>query len=313
VHGLRTGHWALQSTIVEVLAAFGAIEPAVTVEDIHRWILATIANPDDPSSWAEANSTLSRRYDPEEVVGPYSEAIRSLTDAERALLLLMAVRSVDTFAMFRWSDLAELADLVPTGVAGLDDAIKSEFARRAGVLPGDDVMPDEVIAEAVAAVVGWSRFDNQLPPLPPNATPEASVWHDVMTLVMLLERDDSNTDATEIWHRLRTRPAETVRALAMIDVADRHRPWGPDDGIITPRLLRRWSDDADVILSWVLANPQTSEPQRPWLNVHGFAIRAIGEVGDPQTVKGLEPYLLDADVGESAARSIRQINERHCT
>jgi hypothetical protein len=258
VNGLRTRHWALQSTIVEVLAAFGAIEPAVTVKDIHEQIRTTIANADDPGSWAEASSILSCRYEPEEIVGPYTEAIGTLTDTERARLLLMAVRSTGTFAMFRSSDLGELADLVPTGDADLDDAIKNEFGRRAGVPPRDDVMPTELIDEAVGAVIGWSRFDNQLPPLPAGATPETLVWHDVMSLVVLLQRDDSPTDPTEIWHRLRTQPAEAVRALAMIDVADRRRPWDPDDLTVIPRLLRMWPDDINVILTW--HSPTRSPP-----------------------------------------------------
>lgn len=256
---------------------------------------------------------LSCRYEPEEIVGPYTEAIGTLTDTERARLLLMAVRSTETFAMFRSSDLGELADLVPTGDADLDDAIKNEFARRAGMPPRDDVMPTELIDEAVGAVIGWSRFDNDLPPLPAGATPETLVWYDVMSLVVLLQRDDSPTDPTEIWHRLRTQPAEAVRALAMIDVADRRRPWDPDDLTVIPRLLHMWPDDVNVILTWALANPRPAQSERPWLNVHAFAVRAIGAVGDLQTVEALRPYLPDPDVGESAARSIRQINERHGT
>ena len=88
---------------------------------------------------------------------------------------------------------------------------------------------------------------------------------------------------------------------------------GSDEAVVTPRLLLRWSGEVNAVLSWALANPQTYGTPRPWLNVHAFAVHAIGDVGDLAAVELLRPYLLDPDVAEGAARSIRRIHERHGT
>jgi hypothetical protein len=309
IESREAAHWALSSVLVEALAAFGEVHSELTVADLQVQIRRVIASPDDHEARQLASAFLSRRYDSEAIVGPYAEAIGTLTKAERALLVLMAVRS-EGFSLFLADDLNDLASLVPSGDPDLDRAIKDEFATRAGVIDVDQFMPSEGIAAALAATIAWADLGGgQLLVPEHDAGTAAGTWQDLMTLVVHLHRDGQGHDLEQTWARLQAHPAAAVRSLASIHKGAGDSSWSGGRPIV-PRLLRTWPASLEPIVSWAVANPSEARSPQDWLDVHQFAIWALGQVGKLDAVELLKPYMLDPDVGRSAVEAIRRINER---
>jgi hypothetical protein len=308
LESISPNHWALSSLIVEALAAFGEIHTEASVDTIHDDIRRVIAQSDEQDACELANSILARRYDPEEIVGPYTEAIETLTRPERARLTLMAIQATQ-FSLFLADDLTDLAALVPTGDTGVDAAITKELRCRAGVRAADNVMPTEGVAASLAATISWAVVDPEdLPFLEPGAGVKAEAWHQVMALVAGVVGHVCR-DARAVWAYLQDQPAETVRALAEIEAAERSRPWRAGVPIMR-QLIAAWPDEFKRIATWAVANPPEAEPDEAWLSVQPFAIRALGDVGDHEAVELLEPYSLDSELGPLAVDAIRRIHGR---
>ena len=114
LNGLKPTHWALNTTLFEVLAGFGEFESPKTVEDIRGEICRTISCPDDIDSCKWANGIVANRFEDEHLVGPYYQAIEELPTQERVLLFAMAIRGEDpSISSHLPTTLAELAALVP--------------------------------------------------------------------------------------------------------------------------------------------------------------------------------------------------------
>src|SRR6202011_4393074 len=90
----------LSTTLLEALAAYGAITPILSLEEIREELRVLLERQEQPDAWKDARTVVLYQLDEEGVVGPYSEAIADLPDDERTELLLMALRAPDAMSLF---------------------------------------------------------------------------------------------------------------------------------------------------------------------------------------------------------------------
>ena len=88
-----SGNIWLSTMLVEALAACDAMEPMSTLDQLRAGIEAVLAEPDDPAAWTAASRIFYRRFEQEDIVGPYGEAIAELDDRRMLQLCVMAARA----------------------------------------------------------------------------------------------------------------------------------------------------------------------------------------------------------------------------
>ena len=150
---LESNNWAIQNTLVEALASFGEIKNPATVEQLQAEIRSTISHPDEIEHCQLASTIASNRFEVENIVGPYFDAIDGLTTQEKARLFVMAARGAKpATSMHLRLTLDDLTEIVPTGDTSVDDAAKSVFADFANNGPIENaVVVNDAAASCVAA------------------------------------------------------------------------------------------------------------------------------------------------------------------
>lgn len=231
VQSLESNHWALQSLIVEVLAGFGEIDLDITADELQADIRVVISHPQDPDYWTRASAVVSNRFENEEIVGPYSEAIDGLDPDERIRLFAMAARGADPAMSTHLSwTLERLQDLAPTGDQELDIHVKAIFALFLDGPPADSVIPTESMATCVAAIRGWAKFETTLPPATASRAPDQAAWPLVARLIFRYERNDALRDPETTWQELTADRHLAIEALAWLDTAASATPWSSHAG-----------------------------------------------------------------------------------
>ena len=304
---LDTNNLMLQSSIVEALACFGEIENLTTVEQLKAYIRAIISNPEDIEHCQLADSIVCNQFEDERIVGPYFTAVDELTRDQKVRLFMMAARGADPSSsmLLGWT-LEQLADLVPTGNATLDDEAKSVFADflRNGPIE-DALVVNDAARPCLTAVRAWAKFEAVLPPATDDTTPQQRNWHLVAGLLLRYERNDSSVDPEETWSILLVDPPQTIATLAALDAATMSmRAPGLNHLIVDyPEPLR-------TLFEWALDNLAEIPANRllSWEGVDRFVIRMLGEVGDESIAARLRAHTLDPDVADAAVKAIRQIH-----
>lgn len=285
VRSFETDNWALQSSIVEVLARFGEIHTDVTVQDLQTHIRAVIAQPHDVDYCSAARATVSNQFEDEDIVGPYCEAVDGLTRHEQVRLFTMASHPELLDSMHLAWTLERLHDLVPTGDVVLDADVQTMYRRFLDGPTVNSVIPTESAAACLAAIRGWAKFDSVLPPPPPNPTPDQAAWRLVAALLLRYQRDDAVVDAETTWRELIADPRTAIEVLALIDGATtwEHRP------AVLTQLFADYPDQCRQLYEWALDNPTLSAAKDGYVRLIGnqFIIRALGAVGDARTVERL--------------------------
>jgi hypothetical protein len=312
VKSFQSNHWALQSSILEVLARFGEIVSGIAPEDLRADIREVISHPNDIEYCRAADAIVSNQFENEDIVGPYCEAIEGLTTHERARLFAMAARGADP-AISSSLDytLNELADLIPTGDSSLDAAAKAAFATFVNGPVGDSIAPTEAIKTSLAAIRGWAKFDRTLPPEPLDVTNDHRMWRLLADLVLRYERDDVAGDPEETWRSLLLQPGDTVVALASLEGVVNAAPWERRWHVLG-RLIEDYPTQLRQVFEWALQHPAEVPTHPPWFmkRANDFVIRTLGAVGDEATAELLHIYTLDPDAGPEAVDAIRRIHQR---
>ena len=314
VNGIETTHWALDSTLLEVLSGFGEIKSPRTVEDIRSEILRTISHPDDIDGCKSANGIVANRFEDEHLVGPYWQAIEELTTRERVLLFAMAARCADPSISFHLcTTLAELADLIPTGDPSLDTAAKSVFLPFLNGPPERPFMPGQAVDACLAAIRGWAKFEAALPPETADLEPRQRNWRLMANLLLAYEREDVMIDPEEIWRALLSEPLETLVTVAYLDGATPRSLQHIRNPIRQPlwRLAQDYQEPLRRLFEWALENQEEIpiEVARVSSRVN-FVIRMLGATGDESTAAKLRKHTLDPVSGKAAVEAIRNIRSR---
>jgi hypothetical protein len=313
VNSLETGHWALQSSIIEVLANFGEVHSGTNVDDLRAYIQGILAHSDEDHCRA-ASSIVSNQFEDDRILGPYYEAVDSLSATEKVRLFTMAARGTDVgISMCLDWTLDQLCSLVPTGAAALDDAAKAVFALFLDGPPADAVMSTEATNACLAATRGWAKFNRALPPVTADLTDEQRNWRLVAGLLFCQECDDVGGDPHDTWRQLQADRPHTILTLSTLDGTVYRSPHEQQ----RPALYRLYDDyptELRELFEWALEHPA----EVPALRVRragpdDFVIRALGYVGDLATVERLRVHTLDPEAGHSAVAAIRQIHQRLTT
>jgi len=243
VRTITPGNWAEQNSVIEVLARFGEVDRGITAEDLRVEIRDVLTHDDSDDACQAAAGIVSNQFEDETIVGPYCEAVAGLSDTEKVRLLTMAARGSDVAISMSldWT-LAELTTLVPTGDPDLDEGAKAAFGAHLNGPPEDAVMPTEATNACLAAIRGWARFENALPPETENLTDTARNWRLVAGLLLRLEREDGVGDPAETWRQLRNDLPTTILTLSALDgAAYRSEFDGRKHPLLEPE-FRSWVD-----------------------------------------------------------------------
>lgn len=315
VNGLQASHWGLQNSLIEVLSAFGEIDRGVKPEDLREEIRDVLAHSDTSEARQAAAGIVSNQFEDENIVGPYWEAIAGLTSTEKVRLLTMAANGSDiTMSMFLDWTLDELSALVPTGDPSLDRMSKATFGAFLNGPPSDSVMPTEAANACLAAIRGWAKFDNALPPATDELNDEERSWRLVAGLLLGLERDDAVVDPGETWRLLHQDRRTTIVTLSTLEGAA-YRSAFKERRPALHHLYEAYTAELRHLLEWALDHLESVPTQhvRRRGGPDHFVIRALGHVGDLGTAERLRIHTLDPDAGTTAVAAIRYIHQRHQT
>jgi energy-coupling factor transporter ATP-binding protein EcfA2 len=311
VKSFESTNWALRSSIVEVLARFGEIKPATTLEELQDSIRLVIADPDDENRCKLAGSVIANQFEEEEIVGPYCAAIEGLQPDEKVRLLAMAARGVDrTISMFQDCIVEQLCDLVPTGDPKLDAEARGALRVFLDGPPIDAVMPDDAAGACVAAIRGWAKFHSDLPSETAALTDDERIWRLIARLLLRYERGDVPGDANEIWRKLTEDAPRTVMTLSRLERAGWMRSRRSTTSVLE-RLFDDYSANLRPLLEWALEHLSELPASPPFRgDLEKFLIRSLGHVGDAGTAARLRVYTLDPEAGAVAVEAVRRINDR---
>lgn len=304
---LEPDNWAHSTTLVEALAAFGDIKSGVTPEELRANIREVLADSRAPAHWKLASGIISNQFEDQDIVGPYCEAIQDLKPFERVQLLCMAARGAEHSLHLSWT-LSELARLAPTGHA-IDVEAQDVFRRFLAPPVLSSVLPSENVEAWVAAIYGWSKFANTLPPPDAEPTDDGLAWRLLGRLIFYLANPAAIDEPESIWSLVCSRCAdEAVDVVFWLrTIAD---PW-EDRQDILPALASRFPDQLCALLEGSLhSRSKTSARGNHALSRHRFVIDLLGEVGTRATVELLRLHTLDPDTAGDAVAAIRRIHER---
>lgn len=312
VRDLQGNNLGLQSCLFEVLSRFGDIDRGVSAEDLREEIRQLLADSGSSEACRAASGIVSSQFEDQNIVGPYYEAIAGLKETEKVRLLTMAARGSDiTMTMSLDWTLDELSALVPTGDPSLDEAARATFGAFLNGPPGDSVMPTEATDACLAAIRGWAKFDNALPPMTEELTDEERNWRLVAGLLLRMEHDDDGNE-DEIWRQLQQDRINTILTLSTIEGAA-YRAAFKERRPALKHLYEAHTDRVRELFEWALEHLDSVPAQR--VRRRGgpdhFVIRALGSVGDLRTAELLRLHTLDPDSGAAAVAAIRQIHQRH--
>lgn len=314
VKDLRAGHWGLQNTIIEVLSRFGEIDRGVTADDLREEIRDVLAHSNASEAYQAAAGIVSSQFEDENIVGPYYEAIAGLTNTEKVRLLTMAAQGSDiTISMFLDWTLDELSSLVPTGDPSLDEMAKATLGHFLNGPPNQAVMPAEATSACLAAIRGWAKFHNALPPATDELNDEERNWRLVAGLLLCLERDDALGDPAEAWRQLHQDRRNTILTLSALEGAGYRS--GLKERPAIHQLYEAHAEELRDLFEWALDHLELVPVQRVRRRSGSdhFVFETLGHVGDLGSAERLRVHTLDPDVGAAAVAAIRRINERHHT
>lgn len=312
----KPANWAEGNSINEVLAGFGEIDLGITADDLRAHIRDVLGRADhDEDACRSAAGIVSNQFEDEAIVGPYGEAIAGLSDTEKVRLLTMAARGSDiAISMALDWTLAELCTLVPTGDPSLDEPAQAAFGARLDGPPDDAFMPTEATNACLAAIRGWAKFDNALPPETEDLTDTARNWRLVAGLLLRLERDDVVGDPAETWRQLRNDIPTTILTLSTLDGAAYRSAFG-GRGHALLDLCEVYAGDLRELFESTLHHLKSvpvNEIRRRGGPDH-FVMRMLGYVGDLGTAERLRVHTLDPETGAAAVDAVRHIHQRHHT
>lgn len=311
IQSYKPVNWAEQHSIIEVLSSLGEIDRAITAKDLREEIRGVIAHADSSDACRAAAGIISNQFEDENIVGPYCEAIADLTDTEKVRLFTMAGLGSDiTISMSLDWTLAELSTLVPTGEPSLDEAARAAFRAYLNGPPNNAVMPTEATNACLAAVRGWAKFDNALPPETEDLADSARNWRIVAGLLLRLERDDVVDDPAETWRQLHDDVPTTILTLSMLEGAAYRSEL---DGNALHDLFEAYTVEMRELFERALdhlGDVPVHQVRRPGGPDH-FVIRALGFVGDLRTVERLRVHTLDPEAGSAAIDAVRRIHQRY--
>jgi energy-coupling factor transporter ATP-binding protein EcfA2 len=308
---METRNPLLGSSLLETLAAYGALEPSATLDQIIEQIESVVAHEDDPTYCSLAYGVVSSMFEDEGVLGPYSEAVDALSPVERVRLLVMASRGASGDGFFcDWiiREIIKTADLADSKVRGVLVSHASRFDRTSPFLQSS-------ISTFLEALRGCAYFADTPPILHSGEEGSADLeaWRRVSELVFNLARGNAGTlDADrvrDLWDALLGEfAAAAVDVFFHINIASHMSAHG---GVSShAQLLLSYPTEVRELLEWALVHRDRLTSYFAIGHSGGrdaYIVRTLGIVGDASTQTLLRRYVLDEVLGEAAVVAVRHI------
>lgn len=305
LHGFRTHHPFLQSSIVEALAACGRVVSDVTESDIAAEVEGVLSDPFHSDKRQLAAQLVGLMFEDEDLVGPVWRVIDALPARQRALLMAIAA-SVSGW-MFRGWALRQSIKHVDANDSVLW-FVQLTVLRMAAVPPArNGFMMQEEVEVHIVGVRGLARLSGETPPQPASNDERDRAWGCVDQLLAGLEGVD--VGATAIWSELLN-----DHAAAGVQVLWELRFGGilEDDLSAHAELIATYPGEVRRLLEWGLTHRDSlSEPAtRSMSDLEGYIVGTLGQVGDAGTARLLESLRSDNDLAESVVTALRYLHAR---
>lgn len=305
--------WGTNTLIVEALASYDEIEPINSLEGIQAEIAELLSDPDNPGLHPLALAAVSRMFEDERILGPYSEAIDSLLPDQRMTLFAMAALAPDYSFVAGPYALRHLSD----GVHSADGIVARALERHAGAVPDDTFDRQHAVASHLHALRGWARVCPTLPPAAERTEPFAIAWRLVDELLLLSFRDETGTPLTEaIWRQL----VEELPAASAVVLHDIHQA---TMGLVNYGDMESFEPHQDMVtgypervrelLEWALAHREAIHATKWDIfgGIGSYAVRTLARVGTAHTADLLRHhYVHDTELGGDAVAAVHAIDAR---
>jgi hypothetical protein len=311
---LESDNLAVGSFLLEALDAYGLVEGRPQ-DDVEREIAAVLAMPDShPQADERARSAISSMFDPEGIVGSYSQAIEELETPERTKLFLRATRATDADDLCMDVALRELQRIGDLS----DPAVQAPFVRMLRTpKPGDWHSPQFGMRSCLIAVEVCATFASA--PLPPATDiPGMEGWRVMFALLFWMEHDslhqaDGVEAVNELLAELRS-PAVRAGAVGVLQLMRSSDPWrGPDD-VASPyqRLLEQHSGKIAELMRWALEHEHELTSPVRWHDdsTRGYIVATLGDLGDDRDLAALRSLANDGGLSSAVREAVRQIEAR---
>jgi hypothetical protein len=311
---IDTQNWAIGSFLLEALDAYGLVEGR-SMEEVEREIAEALATDEGDARGDElARSIISNMFEPEGIVGPYSEAIEALEDDQRTRLYWRAARSAsadDLSTDVALAELERIADLT-------DPQIQAPFVRlMRSPAPSSWHSAQWGMRSCLVAVRAWARFAPEpVPPSPEMAGLDG--WAVIFGLLYWLEHDrlhqtDSSEPVSALLDELAGAPAraEALAVLEMIRSSD--VLMNPDSlPSVHDRLIERHRAEMRELLHWGLTHPQelTSCFRHHLQSVDRYIVETLGVIGGEESIRPLRGYANDPGLAACVREAVRSIEAR---
>lgn len=304
VESAESDNILLSSAQVEALGALGAIEPINSLQEVQRQLHLTLSKPDDANHCELAADAISSQFEDEDVVGPWSQAIRSLDEVERTLLYAMALRApYDGLGIGTGWLLEQELDLDDLRMR----AAVLEFVAR--LEPQTWNSNQHGVANAVHAVQLLARAGLQPPTT--NTLEHRGAWDSFLTLVAALATDDAAATLREAEHLLvehRYLVPDLLSGLHHATVVMRR-----DGEQLERAILAALGDRLVGVLVDGLEHPERLRPVMRHSNPTDrsrHSIWLLGKVGEARAAEVLRRFADDSTLGSEAVVAVREIEAR---
>lgn len=308
---LETSNVMLSTQLVETMMVYDLIEPPVDVQQLDQQLADIVAHPDDPEAQSAASDVVSNMF---EIVFDdlFYQAIEKLSPADRITLFTMAALGAPSYSMSADYSLSKLLEVD-------DQRTLPAFERFARELDDAAVCAQDVAKCFVLGHMGCARYLDSPRQLEDLSTEDRLAWQCYGEIIFWLHKpglpDKEVIRRCEpLWNSLRADLAfEAVDPLQRLAQANDMDPNRPNDPI--QAVLGKFREIVREILEYGIKHRDrlTALDRRfpgdgITRELTTFLIHTLGQIGGPETVSLLSPFVEDEYHGPDAVEAIRRLN-----
>jgi hypothetical protein len=307
LNSLPNTHVFLNTSIIDAMMAYELLEPIVSADHVAAELEEILRFPDDPEAQQRANGAVCSIFE-DVYQGVSYEAIESLPRESRVRLFTMAALGAPEYSMFTdWI----LSRLVEFG----DTSSLPAFEKWCSP-PGEECFaPQDATSRYVTAAIGRAALSEEPPAWGPADPDDRRAWLVYGAILHWMFRpglpdSDRKSACAPLWQiLLRELPFEAVDPLYRFEQIVDARP-GRERRVLDV-LCAAFPDEMRRVLEFGMKHRErlTSlfhrspfRERRP-----AFIIRCLGQVGNRDTVKVLEPLLDSPELGPDAVEVVRKL------
>jgi hypothetical protein len=307
LNSLPTTNVIMNSAIIEAMMSYDLVEPIASTDQVAAELEEILRSPDDSEAHQRANGAVSSIFE-DVYQGVYYEVIESLPKKSRVRLFTMAALGAPDYAMLTDWILGRLVELG-------DPASLPAFEKWSSPPDSGSFAPQDATSRYVAAVIGRAAFAAEPPGPGPEDTDDFRAWSLYGAILHWVYRPglsdaERNSACAPLWERLLLDlPFEAVDPLYRFEqIADAM----PDrERRVLETLCETFPEEVRRVLEFGVKHLDrlTSLFPGPHFqeNRPTFIIRRLGQVGNRETVKAIEPLIDSPAVGAEAVAAIRKL------